>query len=343
MKIAQLIHGLHPVSPAANNAIYSHIGCLSNKLKEKGNDITLFAAGDSISDAELVSVYPVSFSRDLNLTERSKRNYTNLLISKCYERASGFDLIHSHFTFLSSPSAKLVKTPTLISLHSPISEEIKPFLKDYKDLRYISFSYAQRKLMPELNWIANIYHGIDTELFSFNPTPENYFLYLGRVTEDKGVHLAIEAAKLAGVKLIIAGKSYLAEGYWHSQIEKDVDGKNIMYVGEQELEDKIKLLQNARALILPTQCQEVFGYVMIEAMSCGTPVIAWNNGSIPEVIKDRHTGFIVKNVKGAVRAIKSIKKLDRQVSRTRAEDFFSIEKMVSGYEKVYKKILDGLV
>lgn len=339
MKIAQLVSNLNNVNVKANNAIYSHVGALANGLKHKSHEVALFAAGGSVSEAELFSVHSVSLNEEPSFNERQIKYYINLLISKCFARANEFDIIHSHFTLLSSFYCSLVKTPTLISIHSPIDETIKPFLNEFKDLKYISFSYAQRKLMPELNWVANIYHGVDTNIFNYNPKPKDYILYLGRVTEDKGVHLAIEAAKQAGVQLVIAGKTYPFEGYWHSNIEKNIDGKTVKYVGEQPLDGKIELLQNAKALIFPTQCNEVFGYVMIEAMACGTPVIAWNNGSVPEVVKNGLTGFIVENVDEAVLAIKSLDSLDRENCRRRAVDFFSIEKMVSGYEKVYKKIL----
>lgn len=339
MNIAHLVSGLHNVNPRANHAIYSHVGALTNGLKTLGHDVTLFASGSSKTDVKLVSVHPKSFAEDSSLVERQINAYTSLLVSKCYSRADDFDLIHSHFSLLSSFYCQLVKTPTLISIHSPIDDIVKPFLSEFKHLQYVSFSFAQRELMPELNWVANIYHGVDTELFAYQAEPKEYILYLGRVTEDKGVHFAIEAAKQAGVQLVIAGKTYPNEGYWHSNIEKNIDGKNIKYVGEQSLDGKIELLQNAKALIFPTQCHEVFGYVMIEAMACGTPVIAWNNGSVPEVVKNGVTGFIVDNVDEAVKAIKSINYLDRANCRRRAVDFFSIEKMVSGYEKVYKKIL----
>jgi glycosyltransferase involved in cell wall biosynthesis len=204
---------------------------------------------------------------------------------------------------------------------------------------YVSFSLAQRKAMPKLNWIGNIYHGIDTELFPFNPKPKPYLLYLGRVTEQKGVHLAIEAAKAAGMQLIIAGYSYQNEGYWYEQIEKHIDGVTVRYVGEANFDQKIDYLHNATALLFPTQVNEHFGYVMIEAMSCGTPVIGWKNGSVSEVIKNGETGYVVNSVKGMVKAIKSINKISRKATRERAERLFSVEKMVSGYQKIYEKII----
>ncbi|MFA5248276.1 MAG: glycosyltransferase family 4 protein [Patescibacteria group bacterium] len=339
MKISQLVSCLNPVSSATSSAIYSHVGALCDGLTIKGHKVFLYASGDSQTNAELVSVYPIALNLVPKISEREKNFYTDSLISKCYKNASKYDLIHSHFTILSSFYQNFVKTPTLISVHSPIDKIMKTFLKEFKSLRYISFSLAQRKQMPELNWYANIYHGVDTKKFAFNPNPEDYFLYLGRVTEDKGAHLAIEAAKKAGVKLVIAGRSYQGEGYWHSHIEKNIDGKNITYIGEQNSEQKIPYLQKAKGLIFPTQCEEVFGYSMIEAMSCGTPVIGWNIGAIPEVIKDGKTGYVVNSVEEMAEAMKNIDNISRKETRTRAEAFFSIKKMITGYQNVYQRVL----
>ncbi len=340
MRIAQLVYNLHRVFSASNNAIYGHVGYLCDRLADSGHEVTLFASGNSETRAKLESVYRTSFNLANKLSERERRHYNHLLISKCYNQARNFDLIHTHFTLLSSYYSGLVDIPTLISIHSPIIKEIKPFLKAFRNNYYVSFSLAQRKQMPDLNWFANIYHGVDTKKFSFNPKPKDYFLYLGRITEEKGVHLAIAAAKAAEVPLIIAGGSYSSESYWHEEIEKNIDGTNIMYVGEANLEQKIKYLRNAKAVLFPTQYNEVFGLVMIEAMACGTPVIAWRNGSVPEVIKHRKNGYIVKSVDDMVKAIKMIDKISRQETRKRAEDFFSIEKMVAGYEKVYARIIE---
>jgi glycosyltransferase involved in cell wall biosynthesis len=342
MKIAQLVSCLHATSANANNAIYSHVGALCDGLANKGHEVALYAAGDSQTKAQLTAVYPKCLNNSPEVSERQRNLYFNLLISKCYENASKYDLIHTHFTLLSSFFRRLVEPPTIVSIHSPIDEEIKPFLLEHKKIRYISFSLAQRKQMPELNWYANIYHGVDTNKFAFNEKPKDYFLYLGRVTEDKGAHLAIEAAKKAGVKLVIAGRTYQNEGYWHSHIEKNIDGVNVTYIGEQSLEQKIEWLQNAKALLFPTQCEEVFGYAMVEAMSCGTPVIGWNKGAVPEVIQERKTGYVVDNMDDMVKAIQNIDQISRQETRKRAEDLFSVKKMVSGYQKVYKRILEDL-
>jgi glycosyltransferase involved in cell wall biosynthesis len=337
MKIAQLISNFHRVSPLSTQAMYSHAALLANGLVDRGNDVTLFASGDSESKSQLFSVS----EKAVNLEHKDlHRSYINLLISQCYKHASEFDIIHSHFTLLSSYFSELVNTPTLISIHSPLEELLKPFQEIYKHHNYVSFSLAQRKQMPNLNWIANIYHGIDTNIFPYNPTPQDYYLYLGRITEEKGVHLAIEAAKTAGVQLVIAGRSYPAEGYWHEHIEKNIDGKMIRYVGEANFETKIDLLKNARGLLFPTQYEEVFGLVMIEALACGTPVIGWNKGSVPEVIQDRHTGYVVNSVDEMVKAIQNLHKISREECRKRAELYFSVEKMVAGYEIVYLRVIE---
>jgi len=298
----------------------------------------LFASGDSDTKGKLFSTTPVSLEK-MNYSERMINLHYHFLISKCYTRANNFDIIHSHFNLLTSFYSGLVSTPTIQSFHSPIVDEIKPFLLQLNNnSRYVSFSLAQRKTMPELNWAGNVYHGVDTNIFSFNPYPSDYFLYLGRITSQKGVHLAIKAAKIAGVKLIIAGKSM--PDYWHKQIQGYIDGNRIKYVGEANFKEKIELYKNAKALLFPTQYAETFGLAMIEAMACGTPVIGWKKGSVSEIVSDKKTGYVVKSVNEMAQAIKAIDKISREETRKRAEIYFSIDKMVSGYEKVYKRVVE---
>jgi glycosyltransferase involved in cell wall biosynthesis len=338
MRIAQLVSNLHDVDAKSNHAIYSHTGILTDAFVEKNHAVTLFASSGSVTKAKLHGFPPPSVA-GLALPESVRKHYTHSLISQCFNRAKEFDIIHSHFTLLSSFYANLVDTPTVNSIHSPITEELKPLLMQFKKNRYISFSHSQRKQFPELNWVANIYHGVDTNLFAYNETPEDYFLYLGRITEEKGIHYAIEAAKAAGVRLLIAGRSYATEGYWHTHLEPHIDGVNVSYVGEADLERKIELYRNAKGLLFPTQYDEVFGLVMIEAMSCGTPVIGWNKGSVPEVIQDGETGYLVSSIEEMTEAIQNIDKIDRKACRKRVEELFSVEKMVRGYLRVYERII----
>lgn len=339
MKIAQLVSGLHPTHPYSNKAINSHVAWLTEGLLSKRHKVNLFAADGSETSAKLHSVSSPLGSIDMS--DNLKRYYNLALISKCYEFAvqNKVDVVHSHFNLLSSFFSPIFDFPTLISLHTPISEDIRPLMGLNKNQKYISFSLAQRKQAPELNWYANIYHGVDTGIFSYNEEPEDYLLYLGRITEDKGVHHAIEAAKATGSKLVIAGSSYSKEGYWQKEIEPHINRDNIVYIGEVSFEDKIELFQKAKALLFPTMVSEAFGYSMIEAMSCGTPVIGFGNGSVPEIVKDGQTGFVVDDAEGMIEAIGKIDQIDRKAVRQRAEIYFSKNKMVSGYEKVYKRAI----
>lgn len=339
MRIAQLVSNLHPASARSNQAIYSHVGTLADVLTDLSHEVHLFASGDSQTKASLHGFPEISL-KNADMPEEIKRYYTHLLISQCYNFAPKLDIVHSHFTLLSSFYANLVAIPTVSSIHSPITDELRPLLHYFRNNRYISFSLAQRKQFPELNWVANIYHGVDTERFAFNPEPEDYFLCIGRITEEKGVHLAIEAAKAAGVRLLIAGRSYPTEGYWHDRIEPFIDGKQISYVGEADMERKTDLFRNAKALLFPTQYDEVFGLVMIEAMASGTPVIGWNSGSVPEVVQDGETGIVVSSVKDMAAAIHAVDKIDRMACRKRVERYFSTTKMVRGYEKVYQRVIE---
>ncbi len=181
---------------------------------------------------------------------------------------------------------------------------------------------------------------MNAELIEFEPTPKDYVLYLGRITEEKGIHLAIQAAKAAGMKLLIAGGSYGAEGYWQKSIEPFIDGLHVRYMGVADEKQKIELLQGAKALLFPTQYDEVFGLVMIEAMSCGTPVIAWKSGSVPEVVSHGRTGYIVESVEDMTKAILNIDNISRAETRHRAVSFFSQEKMTQGYLRVYERIIE---
>lgn len=336
MRIAMVTSNLHATSACSGKAIYSHTAALANGMVAKGHDTHLFAAEESKTSATLHSVCAALHKAPID--EATKRHYVSLLLSRCYEFARcNADVVHAHFSLVASFFASLIETPTLVSVHSPIEDRLKPLLAQVRGVRYISFSLAQRRQMPELNWYANIYHGVDTNLFAFNQTPHDYFLFLGRLTRDKGPHHAIRAAEIAGAKLRIAGASYPAEGYWQSDIEPHINGTNVRYVGEASQEAKIPLLQGARALLFPTEVEEAFGYSMIEAMACGTPVIAFGNGSVPEIVKHGETGFIVKNAEEMAEAIGRIGEIDRAAVRRRAERYFSEKKMVDGYEKVYAR------
>ncbi len=338
MKIAQLCSVGHRVSHEAPHGIYGSVGNLTDALVAHGHDVTLYASGDAQTSARLVFAAPASAkARGLAEAEIMRENLETA--SLCFRDAAKHDIIHSHFTLLGCHFAPVVKTPTVHSIHSPVTLDLWPHLLTYRKERFISFSHAQKKRMPELNWVGTVYHGIDTASYAYAAEPQEYVLYLGRITEDKGVHLAIEAAKEAGVQLLIAGMSYSSEGYWTQKIEPHVDGSRVRFLGPADMARKIELLRGAKALLFPTLYDEVFGLVMIEAMACGTPVIGFDNGAVPEIIEDGLTGFVVRTPKQMASAIKKVHTLSRAACRERVEKLFSIEKMVRGYERVYERVV----
>jgi len=339
MKIAQLASNFRTIDPQANGAIYSHVAWLTNGLINSGHQIELYASGDSHTKAKLHSVTKKS-TVSMKIPEMTRNYYLHWLISLCYKNAKKYDIIHSHFFALSAFYSNLVETPTVQSIHHLPNNDLRQIANKIKNNKYISFSLAQRRAMPELNWVGNIYHGVDTNIFCYNPEPADYCLYLGRIAKDKGTHLAIEAAKNAKLPLIIAGASNQKENYWHEKIQKHIDGKKVRYVGEANFKEKINYLRNAKVVLMPSQIEETFGYVLIEAMSCGTPAIGWNYGAIPEIISHNKTGYVVDNIQEMAQAIKSIDKISRQETRKRAERYFSVEKMVAGYAKVYQRVIE---
>lgn len=341
LRIAQIAPSSTPISAKENKAIYSHIANLVDEFIDKKHDVTLFGNPESNTKGRTIGSVFNTNNDEENKTTLARYEQWGLL-SDCYLEAKQgkFDIIHSHLTVMTGFFSRTEKeTPTLISIHSPIEEWMKPILMKHKDEKYISFSLAQRKQLPELNWYANIYHGVDTEMFAFEENPDDYILFLGRITHDKGAHIAIEACKNANVNLRIAGRSYSTENYWHEMIEPHINGSSVRYFGEVSLEEKIPLIQKAKAVIFPTLYHEAFGYVLIEAMSCGTPIIAYGNGSVPEIIKDEITGFIVNTEEEMTEAINKIDTIERKKVRNRAEQFFSLKQMLINYESVYRRLI----
>lgn len=339
MKIAQISASYTPVSERENKAIYSHVAWLIEGLVDKGNEVHLFASNKSKTSATLHSL---DFIQGNQIAIEQKRYEQWGLLSDCYKKANEgmFDIIHSHFNVMSAFFCDVTKTPTLISIHSPIEQWMIPILRNYKHLNYVSFSLSQRSQLPELNWVANIYHGVDLDLFTFNEKSEEYALFLGRITSDKGTHHAIAAAGKSNIDLQIVGSSYQTEAYWHDEIAPHINGTSVRYLGEATLDEKIPILQKAKVLLFPIEWEEPFGYVMIEAMACGTPIIAFNRGSVSEIVKDGVTGFIVNTVEEMAEALKKIDTIDRREVRKRAEMFFSSKQMVDNYNIVYKRIIE---
>jgi glycosyltransferase involved in cell wall biosynthesis len=314
------------------------VSTITEGLVKKGHDVTLFATKDSITSAKLIAVCPRPYNEDSTINTRLYECWHN---STCYEMADKFDIIHNNFDFPPLTYSKLVKTPTVTTVHGFNNPEIINLYRKYKDNYFISISYADRKHAPDLNWIGNVYHGIQLEQFNFNNNPQDYLLFLGRISRDKGTHLAIEVAKKANKNLIISGIIPPEEKeYYEKLVKPNIDGKQIKFVGPADPIKRDKLFRNAYATLHMINFDEPFGLTLVESMACGTPVIAINRGSIPEVIKDGVTGFVVKDINEAISKVSEISKIDRANCRKRVEENFTVDIMVDNYIKIFFEIVN---
>jgi glycosyltransferase involved in cell wall biosynthesis len=309
---------------------------IAEGMVKAGHTVTLYATGDSKTTARLKWVCPEPLMEDSNLEPKV---YQYLHTASIFEDADQYDIIHNNYDAYPLVFSKLIKTPVVTTIHGFSSPQVNQIYEKYSNTHYVSISYADRKHMPNLNYIANVYHGIPVNKYPFNNKPDNYFCFIGRISPDKGVHNAIKLARKLDVNFKIAGLIAPENiEYFEKEIKPYLNSK-IQYLGLVEEEEKKSLLKNACGFIHLNTYPEGFGLTLIEAMACGTPVIGMKLGSIPEVIDDRKTGFVVKDLIEAESAMKNIDLISREDCRKRVEKNFTVEKMVKNYEKVYKKIL----
>jgi glycosyltransferase involved in cell wall biosynthesis len=306
---------------------------IAEGLIKLGVDVTLFATSDSITAGILKYICKQGYEEDRS---QDAKVLECLHISNLMEQAGDFDIIHNNFDFLPLTYTGLINTPVITTIHGFSSPKIIPVYKKYNSHgHYVSISNADRS--PELNYLATVYNGLDTKDFTFTKTPDNYLVYFGRIHHDKGPAEAIEIAKKSRRKLLIAG-IIQDENYWKEKIEPFLDDQ-IQYVGEAGPEKRNELLGNAAALLHPINFNEPFGMSVAESMLCGTPVIAFNKGSMPELIKHEKTGFLVNTVDEAVAAVEQLKSINRKDCSEWAKSQFSKEKMAADYFELYKRIL----
>jgi len=309
---------------------------LTGALVERGVDVTLFATADSITRAKLASVCPRPYSEDAGLDAKA---WECLHIAHCFERAGEFDLIHNHFDFLPLSYSGLVKTPVLTTIHGFSSPRILPVYRKYNQLtHFVAISEADRA--PELNYAATIHHGIRMEDFTFSSSPDDDgpLLFFGRIHPDKGAADAIAVAQQTGRRLILAGIVQDA-AYFEKEVAPHLDGERIQYLGSVGRERRSELLGSAAALLHLIHFEEPFGLSVIEAMACGTPVIAHARGSMRELIQDGVNGFLVGSMPEAVAAVEAAPRLDRGAIRASVEAKFSVARMADDYLRVYEKIV----
>ena len=307
---------------------------IAEGLVARGWDVTLFATRDSITGGHLRAVVDRGYEEDPTVDPKVAEY---LHISEVFEHAAEFDLIHSHYDFMALTYTRLVKTPVLTTIHGFSSAKIMPVYRKYQDGYFVSISDSDRD--PTLKYVATVYNGIDLSLYPLQDRGGDDLIFLGRIHPDKGVHLAIEVARLSGRRLIIAG-IIQDEAYFREQVEPHLDDKSICYVGPAGIAKKNELFAHAHALLHLNTIPERFGLVLAEANAAGVPVVAMDLGSCREVIKDGQTGFLVDTVKQAVAVLERIAEIDRRVCRRRVQKCFSIETMVEAYERVYTAIFD---
>ncbi|MBB5397530.1 glycosyltransferase family 4 protein [Mucilaginibacter sp. AK015] len=306
---------------------------IAEGLIKLGVDVTLFATGDSITQGKLQHVCRQGYEEDRT---QDAKVLECLHISNLMEQAGDFDIIHNNFDFLPLTYTGLINTPVITTIHGFSSPRIIPVYKKYNARgHYVSISNADRS--RELEYIATVYNGLDTDAFKFTEKPQDYLLYFGRIHHDKGPVEAIQIAKKAQKKLIIAG-IIQDENYFKDRVEPHLN-EQISYIGPAGPDKRNELLGSALALLHPINFAEPFGMSVAEAMLCGTPVIAFNKGSMPELIQHEKTGFLVNTVEEAVDVIGQLSSIDRKYCREWAGSQFSKEKMASDYFKLYQRIL----
>jgi glycosyltransferase involved in cell wall biosynthesis len=340
MRIAQISPLYERVPPERYGGTERVVAYLTDELIRRGHEVTLFASGDSKTRARLIAGCP----KALRLAEkiRDPLGYHLCMLDEVMRRADEFDVIHSHADYLAYPFLAHCRTASVSTLHGRLDlDDLEPIYRRFTDLPVVSISDAQRRPLPRCNWMRTVHHGLPLEELRFRPEPLGHLAFLGRVSVEKRVDRAIEIARRSGLPLRIAAKIDPADrGYYESVVEPLLGDPHIEFIGEIGAEQKSDFLGSARALLFPIDWPEPFGLVMIEAMACGTPVIAFRGGSVAEVVKDGVSGFVVDSVDEAVEAVTRVSELDRRECRAWFEERFHVGRMVDEYLEVYERVLE---
>ncbi|MDR1989551.1 MAG: glycosyltransferase family 4 protein [Acidobacteriaceae bacterium] len=336
LNIAHVAPVATPVPPPKSGSVQLMTSLLTEGLVARGHNVTLFATGDSTTKATLHATFPHGYWQDETMWPWEL--YEMLNMSAAVERARDFDIIHYEAAYypMSLAFTRLSPTPVVQTLHhSPSPAEVKLWA-NYPEAPFIAISKEQARLLAGLNVSSIVLHGIDTDRFDFRATPDDYLLFLGRFTAGKGVVQAIQVAKRLGMRLLLAAAP---EAYYYEQVAPLVDGEQIVYVGEADFDQKVKLYGGARALLYPVQAGEPFGLVLAEAMACGTPVAALNRGAVGEVVDDGITGYAFESLDEMAERIDEVFALDRARVHRHAVARFGIDRMTDEYVAAYRKIL----
>jgi glycosyltransferase involved in cell wall biosynthesis len=340
MRIAVLAPVATPVPPAAYGGAEAVVGALADGLVDAGHQVTLFATGDSETKATLVAPLeepPTRPGRRVNAEVHHALT--------CLKRADEFDVVSSHLGVLGAAVSSGGAPPFVHTVSDPIDKTAETWrlaAATAPRVRLVSVSRRQQELAPDLPWLANCYNGLPLERYPFRSEGGDYLAFLGRMSPDKGCHVAIEVAKAAGLPLRIAGKMHEdhEREYFDAQVRPKLDG-DAEYLGEIDNDEKVELLGGAVATLYPVDVEEAFGLVMAESMACGTPVIALRRGAVPEVVDDGRTGFVVDEPAQMAAAVDKVGKLDRARCRLHVEEHFSTEQLVASYEQAFVRALAG--
>ena len=313
---------------------------LADGLADRGHEVYLFATGDSQTKARLFSVCPAPLGENPDMPSRPwELMHIGFALQKAYELE--LDVLHNHMNYLPLPFAKLIRTPLVTTMHGAamLEADSREVYRRFPDLPYISISLAEQRSLPELNYIANVYNGIRLDEFDLKEQEGKYLLFIGRICPEKGADLAVEFARRAGLPLVIAGivPGHAGE-FFETRIRPWIDGERIRFVGEVGPVERNRLMGDALALLHLIREPEPFGLVMAEAMACGTPVIGFGRGSVPEVVEHGVTGFVAKDMDEAISLLDELPKIRRRDCRERVERLFALEKMTEGYERAFAEL-----
>lgn len=310
---------------------------LAEGLTAKEHDVTLFATADSHTSARLESVVPRPLEEDRDLPSRV---YETLHIAHAYERSANLDILHNNIGVFGTVLSRLSPVPVVTTLHGSAAEEDSRIVyQRYREQPYVSISDAERTLAPELNYVATVYNGIRTDGLPEPTEPDDYLLFVGRLSPDKGAHHAVRVAQITGRRLLISGiVPQSNRAYYETEIAPHVDGKRITFIGPCDPDTRNSLMNRAYAFLHLIEYREAFGLTMAEAMARGCPVIAFRRGSVPEVVRDGETGYIVDTIEEAVDAVDRVPRLNRRKCSQWARKWFSAGQMVDGYERVYEAL-----
>jgi glycosyltransferase involved in cell wall biosynthesis len=342
MRIAQVAPLFESIPPALYGGTERVVSYLTEELVRQGHEVTLFASGDSETAARLVPGCPRALWRDPSCRDPLPQHVR--LVELVARQAHRFDLIHFHLDYVHFPTLDRLPCPSVTTLHGRLHPpDERPFFEAFPRVPLISISDSQRNPIPGANWLATVYHGLPRDLHTMREAPGTYLAFLGRLSPEKGIVPAVEIARRAGLPLRVAAKIYPEERPYFEQVVEPMfrASPGVEFVGEVGGRVKDEFLGNARAVLFPIDWDEPFGLVMIEAMACGTPVVAFRRGSVPEVMADGVTGFVVDGVDEAARAIGRVGDLSRRACRRTFEERFDAARMSHDYLQAYRQLADG--